>query len=187
MFDSVAVEVATRLALIFFLVATVAVGVNEVLSRWTDTRAKTLWRALEKLLQPTGDPPDPTAASMPPSALPAGVDVGALTSMSFGVGLNDSRPTGNTTAQHSSDPRFVEDLLATPSIRCLDPASDGWGVRWQRSRQIPRCNRQVVRRANDTTVEDLQKEHQAGPSRHRRHRIFRLQHCCNRDGDNTSR
>lgn len=100
MLDSVPFEVATGLALVFFLVATVATGVNQVISRWADTRAKTLWRALEELLTPR--------------TTSARADLGVRTSLSFGINKADSRPTGSTG-------RPVEDLLATPSISGLDP------------------------------------------------------------------
>ena len=123
MFDSVAVEVVIGLALVFFLIATVASGVNQVLSRWLDTRAKTLWRALEKILE---TPPSPSGSGAATSAaVSTGADVGVITSLSFGFGMNDSRPTGSGAGVDGANrKRFVEELLETPSLRSLDPVRE---------------------------------------------------------------
>lgn len=111
MFNSVVVEVAVGLALVFFLVATVAAGVNQVLSRWADVRAKTLWRSLENLLTPT-----PTN----------GVNLGVLASLRLGgsrsSSANDSRPRTDPSAPKTAEATQL--LLETPSIRSLDPVVD---------------------------------------------------------------
>jgi hypothetical protein len=115
-FNSVAVEVAVGLALIFFVVATIAAGVNEVISRWTDARAKTLWQSLATLLTPAPHVEGNVAAAKP-EALPSGPDLGALTAIKMGLGRVDARPKGTTDS-------WVDELLATPSIRALDPVHE---------------------------------------------------------------
>jgi len=115
-FNSVVVEVAIGLSLVFFLVATIAASVNQVISRWTDARAKTLWQSLAKLLEPAPTVTAPIAAAAP-AALPAGADIGALTALKMGLGRVDSRPQGTTDS-------WLDELLATPSIRALDPVSE---------------------------------------------------------------
>jgi hypothetical protein len=112
-FNSVVVEVAIGLAVVFFLVATIAAAVNQVISRWTDARAKTLWQSLAKLLAPAPTVTAPVAAAAP-AALPAGADIGTMTAIKMGLGRVDARPNGTT-----NDP--LDELLATPSIRALDP------------------------------------------------------------------
>jgi hypothetical protein len=115
-FNSVVVEVAIGLALVFFLVATIAAAVNQVISRWTDARAKTLWQSLAKLLEPAPKVEDPVAAHAP-DALAAGADIGAMTAIKMGLGQVDPRPKGMTDG-------WLDQLLATPSIRALDPVSE---------------------------------------------------------------
>ncbi len=115
-FNSVVVEVAIGLALVFFLVATIAAAVNQVISRWTDARAKTLWQSLAKLLEPAPVVTAPVAAAAP-EALPAGADIGTLTALKMGLGRVDARPNGTTDD-------WLDELLATPSIRALDPVSE---------------------------------------------------------------
>src|SRR5215211_5957536 len=105
-FNSVVVEVAIGLALVFFLMATIAASINQVFSRWTDTRAKTLWQSLAKLLEPAPTVSAPVAAAAP-GALPAGADIGALTAIKMGLGQVDSRPQGTTDS-------WLDELLATP-------------------------------------------------------------------------
>ena len=115
-FNSVVVEVAIGLALVFFLVATIAAAVNQVISRWTDARTKTLWQSLATLLAPAPTVEGSIAAAAP-EALPAGADIGTLTAIKMGLGRVDARPRGMT-----NDP--LDELLATPSIRALDPVSE---------------------------------------------------------------
>jgi len=116
MINSVPVEVGIGLALIFFVVATVAAGVNQVISRWTDARAKSLWKSLEALLTPAAAG---TAAAAPAAALPAGADLGARTAFKMGLGVPaaDARPNGTMASA-------AAELLATPSVRALDPVTD---------------------------------------------------------------
>jgi hypothetical protein len=115
-FNSVVVEVAIGLALVFFIVATIAAAVNQVISRWSDARAKTLWQSLAKLLEPAPQLTTAVAAAAP-AALPAGADIGALTAVKMTLGRVDARPTGMTDS-------WLDQLLATPSIRALDPVSE---------------------------------------------------------------
>lgn len=123
MVSSVAIDVASGLALVFFVVATIATGINEILSRLADSRAKTLWLALANILSPT---------------TPSGVNLGAGTAFRFGANGNDSRPqadlhprvsgttaavAGAATTGTTNDPAVeaTHALLATPSLRSLDP------------------------------------------------------------------
>jgi hypothetical protein len=128
MFDSTVVQVAVGLALLFFVVASVASGVNQVLSRWADARAKTLWTAIAKLLTPSpADPPPPKGAPgppVPPGSIISGLELTFLRALTFANPRtsHDPRPTALTrTGGPTPETTPAAALLTTPSVRALDP------------------------------------------------------------------
>ena len=121
--SSVAIDVASGLALVFFVVATIATGVDQN-------------------PQPTTQTPEPRPSGSPSPQHPQPHRTqrrtfGALTAFSFGANHNDSRPladlhpnpgstvaTGAATTTATTTDLAVEAthaLLATPSLRSLDP------------------------------------------------------------------
>jgi hypothetical protein len=129
MFDSTAAQVLLGLALVFFVVASIASAVNEILSRLADARAKTLWTAIAKLVAPVvavGPPAPPVAPPGPPVAPPATpVVVNQGLELRFSHALKFAKPKmGNDPRPTADGSNSLSDILQTPSVRVIDPESD---------------------------------------------------------------
>lgn len=136
MFESTVVQVALGLVLIFFVVASIASGVNDILSRWADARAKTLWTALAKLLAKTDAS---GGAAGPDKGLE--LTVGRALKFAYPRMAHDPRPRASDTARgaplNTDDPQpkasdtaasaplnTPRALLNTPSLRVIEPEPD---------------------------------------------------------------
>lgn len=109
--DSIVVQVAVGLALIFLVLATLVSALTELMSKVFRVRAKTLWKSLAGLLNP-------------PAVKTYGPPEGTSTDFGLAAGLkmvtNDPRPTGALGGNHT----ITTDLAMTPSVRAFDPTAD---------------------------------------------------------------
>ncbi|MEZ5380531.1 MAG: hypothetical protein R2754_01905 [Microthrixaceae bacterium] len=119
MLDSVVIEVAVGLALVFLVLATLTSALTEVVAKVFQLRARTLWKSLEGLLGARA-----AAASGGAAGGPAGLDLGDL-GLTAGLRMvtlrDDPRPKADTVI--SDESILLDDLAATPSIRAFDPAA----------------------------------------------------------------
>jgi hypothetical protein len=111
--DSVVLEVAVGLALLYYVTATLVSGVAEGLTRLMNVRSKTLWSALGRMLDPQ---------SSAGSSLGAPFVFQSLMPGGGGRPLVDATSTVKTTANAPAD--LLGELASVPSIRSLDYVTD---------------------------------------------------------------
>lgn len=111
--DSVVLEVAVGLALLYYVTATLVSGVAEGLTRLMNVRSKTLWSALGRMLD---------QQSSAGSSLGAPFVFKSLAPGGGGRPLVDSTSTVGTGANAPANP--LGELASVPSIRSLDYVTD---------------------------------------------------------------
>lgn len=79
--DTVLLDVAIGLTVVFFVVASIVAGGNELATRLLDTRAKAMWKAIEHAIDPTAGAP---------------LTLGFGETLGWAFGRNDRRPSGGS-------------------------------------------------------------------------------------------
>ena len=114
--DSLVLEVAVGLALLYYVTATLVSGVAEGLTRLANVRSKTLWAALARMLAEGGSATKSLGVPfVVRSLLPGGGGRPLVRSSSLVTSSDGGPPADVTPTSMSTDERLSE-LAALPSI-----------------------------------------------------------------------
>jgi hypothetical protein len=118
--DSLVLEVAVGLALLYYVTATLVSGVAEGLTRLANVRSKTLWAALARMLAEGGSATKSLGVPFVARSLLPGGGGRPLVRSSSLVTSSDGGPPADVTPTSTSTDERLSELAALPSIRSLD-------------------------------------------------------------------